>query len=72
MDARFHSRRLRRAGMVGVLTLGFAMFGAGVHGLTDVDAKLEAAAKRARQAVPVKDDCPRDRHRDRTTDRERL
>jgi hypothetical protein len=63
---------LRRAGLVGALTLGFATFGAGVHGLAGVDAQLDAATKRARQAVPVKDDCPRDRHRDPVTDRESL
>jgi hypothetical protein len=72
VDARSHSRTLRRAGTVGALTLGFAMFGAGVHGLAGVDARLEAATERQRQAVPVNDDCPREGYRDRAIDRERL
>jgi hypothetical protein len=73
VDARSYSRTLRRAGMVGALTLGFGMFGAGLHGLAGVDGRLEAATERQRESFSVKSkygDCPR--HHDRVVERERL
>jgi hypothetical protein len=75
VDAHADSHRLRRAGLVGALTLGFGLFGAGLHGLTSVDARLEAATERQRENFSVErdwGDCPEDRERDRDIERERL
>jgi hypothetical protein len=59
--------------MVGALTVGFAMFGAGVHGLAGVDARLEAATERQRENHTVKyryGDCPREGERDGLPERD--
>jgi hypothetical protein len=61
---------LVRAAAIGTIAAaGVALFGTGVHGLTQVDGKLADAAdrpamKQVRDETPKKRDCPKpERHR---------